>query len=241
MISYKQSINKLKKSKIIIKNEIIKSSNCLNRISAENIFSKESNPTADNAAFDGFAINSKDTKNLTKKKTKLFKILGSVVAGDRPFVKKIKKYQTVEIMTGGIVPKNLDTIIPIEQVVFYPNKTKPKHIMISREIDKHLHLRFKGSDFKKKDLLIKKGTILQPNHILALKTSGIKKIKVKKVPNILFFSTGNEITNQEKILPWQVRNSNSYYIQSLSKNFSFNLTNGKILRDKDNFILKKKN
>ena len=60
MISYKNSINILKKSRLKISNEIINSSNCLNRVTATNIFSKVSNPAADNAAFDGFAINSKD-------------------------------------------------------------------------------------------------------------------------------------------------------------------------------------
>ena len=68
MINYKQSIKILKRSKIKIKNEIVKSNDCLNRVVAINIFSKKNNPLADNAAFDGFAINSKDTKNLTKKK-----------------------------------------------------------------------------------------------------------------------------------------------------------------------------
>ena len=68
MISYKKSRDKLKKSKILIKDEIIKSVDCLNRISASNVFSKVNNPAADNAAFDGFAIKSKDTKNLSKKK-----------------------------------------------------------------------------------------------------------------------------------------------------------------------------
>ena len=68
MISYKLLKNKLKKSKILIKNEVIKSLNCLNRVSATNILSKVNNPAADNAAFDGFAIKSKDTNNLGKKK-----------------------------------------------------------------------------------------------------------------------------------------------------------------------------
>ena len=63
MISYKKSINILKKSKIIIKDEIIKSNDCFNRVVASNIFSRTNNPLADNAAFDGFAINSRDTKN----------------------------------------------------------------------------------------------------------------------------------------------------------------------------------
>ena len=129
MISYKQSINILNKSKIIIKDEIIKSNDCLNRVVAKNIFSKANNPLADNAAFDGFAINSKDTKNLNKKNSKLFKIIGTIAAGNKPLKKKLKKFQTVEIMTGGIIPLGADTIIPVEQILYYPNKIKPKYIL----------------------------------------------------------------------------------------------------------------
>ena len=239
MISYKKSINILKKSKIIIKDEIIKSNDCFNRVVASNIFSRTNNPLADNAAFDGFAINSRDTKNLNKKKKRLFKILGTIAAGDKPLNNKIKKFQTVEIMTGGIIPKGLNTIIPIEQIFYHPNKKKPKYILIDKKINKSQHIRLKGSDCKKNDLLIKKGTILQSNHILLLKTLGVKKIKVKKIPNILFFSTGNEISNKEKIPDWKVRNSNSHYIQSLSKNFLFNFKNGGILKDKDELIFEK--
>ena len=240
MISYKQSRKILKNSKILIGNEFIKSSNCINRVTTENIYSKANNPSGNNAAFDGYAINSKDTKNLNKKKNKLFKIIGIIAAGDKPKRTKSKKFQTIEIMTGGILPKVFDTIIPIEQIIFYPDKKKPKYILVDRKIKKNQHIRFKGSDFKKNDLLIKKGTILQPNHILALKTLGILKIKVKKIPRVLFFSTGNEITDQRKIPYWKVRNSNSHYIESLKENFLFNFVNGGILKDKDSLIFEKK-
>ena len=233
MISYKNSLNILRKSQLKIGDEIINSSNCLNRILASNIFSKVDNPAANNAAFDGFAINSNDTKKINKNKFRLFKILGTVAAGDKPLNRKIKKFQTVEIMTGGIIPKGFNTIIPIEKIIFHPNKKNPKSILVDRKIKKNEYVRFKSSDFKKKDLLIKKGTVLNSNHILALKTLGLKNIKVKKIPNILFFSTGNEITDQNKIPEWKIRNSNSHYINSLKKNFLFNFKYGGILRDKD--------
>ena len=119
-------------------------------------------------------------------------------------------------------------------------KKKSKNILIDRKISRFQHIRFKGSDYKKNDLLIKKGTILKSNHILALKTLGVKKIRVKKIPNILFFSTGNEITDQYKIPTWKVRNSNSYYINSLGNSFLFNYKYGGILRDKDESIFVKK-
>ena len=233
MISYKNSLNILRKSQLKIGDEIINSSNCLNRILASNIFSKVDNPAANNAAFDGFAINSNDTKKIDKNKFRLFKILGTIAAGDKPLNRKIKKFQTVEIMTGGIIPKGFNTIIPIEKIIFHPNKKNPKSILVDRKIKKNEYVRFKSSDFKKKDLLIKKGTVLNSNHILALKTLGLKNIKVKKIPNILFFSTGNEITDQNKIPEWKIRNSNSHYINSLKKNFLFNFKYGGILRDKD--------
>ena len=240
MISYKNSINILKKSQLKIGDEIISSSNSLNRVSASNIFNKVNNPAADNAAFDGFAVNSSDTKGLNKKKVKLFKILGVVAAGDKPLSKRTKKFQTVEIMTGGIIPKGFDTIIPIEKIIFYPNKKNPKSILIDRKIKRFQHVRFKGSDYKKNDLLIKKGTILRSNHILALKTLGVKNIKVKKIPNILFFTTGNEISDQAKIPTWKVRNSNSYYLKSIDKNFFFNFFYGGTLRDNDERLFEKK-
>ena len=134
MISYKQSIKILNKSIIKIKDETIKTDKCLNRVAAENVKTKVDNPSGDNAAFDGFAINSKDTKYLSKKNYRLFKILGTIAAGDRPKIRKIKKFQTIEIMTGGLLPKGFNTIIPIEQIVFYPNKKNPKYILIDKKI-----------------------------------------------------------------------------------------------------------
>ena len=239
MISYKKSKTVLKNSRIIIGDELTPSSQCINRVAAEDVFSKTNNPAGNNSAFDGYAIDFKDTNQLNKKKGKLFKIIGMIAAGDKPNKKKTQKFQTVEIMTGGLLPKGFNTIIPIEEVVFYPYKKNPKFILVKKKIKKNQHIRFKGSDFKKNDVIIKKGTILESSHILALKSLGINKIKVKKIPNILFFSTGNEISNLEKLPDWKVRNSNSFYIQSMNKNFLFNFFNGGILKDKDELVFER--
>ena len=240
MISYEQSKRILKKAKIKIKDEIINSVNSLNRLVSRNVYSSINYPTSDNAAFDGYAINSRDTIRLKKNSHRQFKIIGSVSAGSKPLKKKIKKFDAIEIMTGGIIPKGFDTIIPIEQIKFYPNRTNKKFILIDQKIKKHNHVRFAGSDFKKGEVILRKNTIVQPNHILAFKTLGIKKIKVKKKINILFFSTGNEITNKDNIPNWKVRNSNSFYIKNLNENFLFDFKNGGILKDNHQSVFKKK-
>ena len=237
MISYKSSKNILKKGVIKIKDEKINSINSLNRVLSSNIYSTINYPTKDNAAFDGFAINSKDTSKLNKNNSQIFKILKTISAGDNPSLKKINKFEAVEVMTGALIPKNFDTIIPIEKIVFNKNK---KFILINEKIRTNQHIRYAGSDYKKRDLIIKKGTIIQSSHILAFKTLGIVNIKVKKKPNILFFSTGNEISNNRDVANWKVRNSNSHYIKSLSNNFLFNFIDGGILRDKDDKLFQKK-
>ena len=240
MISYKKSKQILKNGNIKIKDEKIESVNSLNRVTSTNIYSHINYPAGDNAAFDGFAINSKNTKNIKRNFNQHFKIIGSIAAGAKPFKRRIKKFDTVEIMTGGIIPKGFDTIIPIEQIIFYPSKDNRKYILVNQRINKNNHVRFKGSDYKKNELVLKKNTIIQPNHILAFKTLGIKKINVKKKLNILFFSTGNEISNQDNIPDWKVRNSNSHYIKNLNHNFLFNFKNGGILKDNHEKIFKSK-
>ncbi len=233
MIEYLKAKKILEKSKISIGFQTVSSLDSLNRISAENIYSKVNYPAGNNTAFDGYAINSKDTIFLNKKKNKLFKIIKTLAAGDNPKIKNIKKFQTVEVMTGALIPKPFDTVIPIEKIKFYPNSKKKKYILINEKISKNNNIRFKGSDFRKKELIISKGKLIQSSHILALKNLGVKKVKVMSKPNILFFSTGNEISEKNKINDWQVRNSNSYYIKSLSNNFLFNFMDGGILRDRD--------
>ena len=239
MIDYLSAKKILSKSKIKIKNETINSLKSLNRVCTKNISAPFNYPADNNTAFDGYAINSKDTNNLNKKNFKKFKILRTIAAGDNPKIKKINKFETVEVMTGALITKPFDTIIPIEQIIFYPSNNNKKFILINKKIKKNNHIRFKGSDYKKNEVVVRKGNLIQPSHILAFKALGIEKIEVKAKPNILFVSTGNEIKDNKSIKDWQVRSSNNYYIQSLSNSFLFNFIKGRTLRDKDKNIFKK--
>ena len=232
MKSYNDALKILNKSKIKITNEFIKSVDSLNRICSENIYSNYNYPSADDSSLDGFAINSKDTKDISNKKFKRFKVIGSISAGSKPFKKFLKKNQAVEIMTGGILPKGSNSIIPIEKCSISNDKMQ-RYILIKQKIKKFENIRFKGSDYKKKDLLIKKNTLINPNHVMAFKALGVGSIKVKKKINITFFSSGNEISENNHISYWKIRNSNHHYIKSLKNNFLFNFKNLGILKDYD--------
>lgn len=232
MISYKQAINKLKKFNLSIGSETILSKESLYRICSENIYSRFNYPSSDNTAFDGFAINSSETKNANKNNEIKLKILKTIAAGDSPKIKKIPKNSCIEVMTGAVINKPFDTIIPYEKSKVIKNKNN-YYLVINKKISKFNNLRFAGSDYKKNQLVLKKGDLIKPPDILVLKTLGIKSVKVKKKIKIIFFATGNEITNKEDIPNWKVRNSNGSYIKSFTKVLPLEINEKSILRDKD--------
>ena len=234
MNSYKAAINKLNNNPLKIGDEFVLIKDALNRISSKEVVAQSDYPADDNTAFDGFAVNSKETKNKAQK----FKIIKTLAAGDNPYIKKVPKLSCIEVMTGAIIKKPFDTIIPIEDIEFVPNKKKAKYIIVSNKIKKSEFIRPKGSDYKKGNKIIKKGELINPAHILSLKTLGIEKVLVKKKVNITFYPSGNELSDNKKIPPWKIRNSNTIYLNSLIKSLPVNFKVQKIIRDKDQKLFK---
>jgi len=234
MNSYKAAINKLNNNPLKIGDEFVSIKDALNRISSKEVVAQSDYPADDNTAFDGFAVNSKETKNKTQK----FKIIKTLAAGDNPYIKKVQKLSCIEVMTGAIIKKPFDTIIPIEDIEFLPNKKNAKYIVVSKKIKKSEFIRPKGSDYKKGNKIIKKGELINPAHILSLKTLGIEKVLVKKKVNITFYPSGNELSDNKKIPSWKIRNSNTIYLNSLIKSLPVNFKVQKIIRDKDKKLFK---
>ena len=241
MIKYKKASNIIKKISLKISSEKISILKSVNRICDTNIKSTSINPLCNNTAFDGFAFISKETRGASLKKKKKFKIIKTIAAGDNPNLKKYNKNSTIEIMTGGLVPKPFDSILAVEKAKYFPSKKKPTHIIIDKAVKKFSFIRFAGEDYKLNDIVIKKGELIQPKHIMALTTLGIEYINVKKKPRIIFLSTGNEIVSykSKNILPWQVRNSNYHYFKSFGENLHLNVIDAGIIKDNGPNKLKK--
>ena len=123
--------------------------------------------------------------------------------GDKPKIGNYQKNTSVEIMTGGMIPPPFNSIIPVEKIKYYPSKRKPTHIVVDSEVKKFSFIRFAGEDYNLKDVIIKKGELIQPKHIMALTTLGIKDLYVKKKPKIIFFGTGDEIVDFKNYWRWR--------------------------------------
>ena len=241
MISYKKAIDLINKSSFTLPPKRIPIEQALHKVCAKDVLSPSKYPSFNNSAFDGFALISSETKGLSSKKTKKFRILKTIAAGDNPKINNYKKNSAVEIMTGALVPKQFDTILPVEKVKYFPPKKKPTHIIVDRKLKKFEYIRFGGEDYKLGNLVIKKGEQIQSNHLMALAALGIEEIVVKKVPKIIFFGTGNEIVDyRKKNIPlWKVRNSNNLYFYTFGKSLNLEVIDGGVIKDNQPHKLKK--
>jgi molybdopterin molybdotransferase len=154
-----------------------------------------------------------------KKNNNKVKLFGKILAG-HPVDSNKTSNVCFKIMTGGMIPKGFDTVIPQELV-----KIDNDLICFDFQPKKGANIRKTGEDISKNEVALKKGTYINPLHIGLLASLGISQIKVFEHLKIGFFSTGDEVVQLgKKIKPGQVYDSNRYLIKSFihKMNLHFN-------------------
>lgn len=207
--------------------ELVNLKNTLNRISGENIISSINVPAHSNSAVDGYAINFKEYSNGNRK----FKIIGKSSAG-HPFNKKVQKLNSIRVLTGAILPPNLDTIIMEEDCKIINNI-----LTLPDNVKKGINYRYLGEDIKKNSIVYKKGHKIKPQDIGVLASLGIKRIRAYKTLKIAIFSSGDELVNVGKPLnKGQIYDSNREMIIAFLSKLGFLVTDLGILKDKPDVI-----
>lgn len=192
------------------------------RILAENIICKIPIPRFDNSAMDGYAL--RFERGTTPYKN--YNLKGSIFAGDsREHI--LQKNDAFSIMTGAKVPKNCDFVIQKEKVEIRGNS-----VVLKESPNKNQCIKFSGEDFKKGEVLLKKGTLLDSSAIGILATQGTSKVRVKKRVKIIIFGSGNEIAPLDSPLKNnQIYDINSHFIRANFGELNCKITYGGILSD----------
>ncbi len=201
------------------------------KILAENIFADSNQPSADKSAVDGIAINF----DAYKKGRRKFLINGIQKAGIAGKVLK-NLDGCFEIMTGAVIPKNCECVIPVEDVKISNGFATLKEDL---KILQGQFIRKEASEYKKNKLLITRGTKINSTHIAVCASAGKGQIKVFS-PKIALIGTGDELISLDKIpKPHQSRRSNAYALEALLTSHGF--VDVKKFHLKDNFSAIKKN
>lgn len=192
--------------------EILNTNESLGHVLYDSIYSSVNIPSDNSSHMDGFAVLHKDIKDASEFKPKILHLNDEVELGKMKNV-VLKSGEASRIPTGGQIPKNADTIIPIEYTQL--NETK-KSVNIFKSLPKWSFISKIGNDIMKNELLFKSGHILRIQDISLLNIVRVKKIKVFKKPTVAIIPTGNELTNDIKdIDSGKILNTNGYIISKL--------------------------
>jgi len=230
MITSKQALEIILNRTLNFGTEEIPFLESLGRILKEDIFADRDFPPFNRVSMDGIAV-SYDTFT---KGIRVFGIENIQAAGSAQLALK-DPVNCIEVMTGAVLPKNVDAVIPYELISIKNGKATVELDDIKQLQNVHLQ----GADRTNNERLLKKNTVISPAEIGVFATIGKSLVKVAKQPKVMIVSTGDELVEvSETPLTHQIRRSNSYNLVSLLQDLKIDADTAHITDDKT--LLKQK-
>lgn len=237
MISYEESqliLRKFAQEARILEGEEINLRDAVGRILAEKLEARETIPSFDNSAMDGYAIKLEQLSPEQKSGKDWIPIWGLVAAGDQ-LSGLSNQAIAVEIMTGAPLPSSeFTTVVRIEDTESKNSGDGEKEIRLRQGLLKDENIRRAGEDIHAGDNLFEPGMLIHENHLLILATQGISKLRVRRKIEIDIISTGKELADYEtkSLGPGMIRNSTGVYLECALNHKWSDIVNWGVVEDK---------
>ncbi|MGN8433977.1 molybdopterin molybdotransferase MoeA [Helicobacter pylori] len=196
------------------------------RILAEDIICIHALPKFNQSAMDGYGFKMQDLGKKTQ-------VIQHIFAGDDVSALEVKENECVKIMTGAMVPKGIETIVPIECML----ESHENFALAPKDFKINANIRQKGENASLNSVLVPKNTRLNYGHIALIASQGFKEIKAFRKLKIALFSSGDELVpSGQNALECQVYDVNSVGIFNMLKNYNTHFLG--VLKDDKNLQLK---
>lgn len=183
---------------------------------SEPIYADRNYPPFNRAALDGIAFYW-DGKSPVKES---YRLAGTLFAGEH-FHTELKENECVRIMTGAPVPKQLNMLVRVEEISVENNHVSFKEKTAFTLMQNIAH---EGEDLIKGTAVLQRGLRIVQQHISTLASLGYGSVPSFEFLTATVIRTGNEIIDpgSKAIDPWQIRDSNSFTIRTLLKDYPVN-------------------
>jgi molybdopterin molybdotransferase len=184
------------------------------RILAEDIQAGIAVPSFAKSAMDGYAVRAEDSYHASPTKRISLHIADHITPGNFSS-HALQPGEAIEISTGAPIPDGADAVVMVE----YCESKNPDEIWISKPVSPGENVITIGSDIRQGEVVLCKGTYINPAKIGVLSALGLQEVKVVKKPVICIASTGNELLEPgEALEPGKIFDINRFTIQSACEN-----------------------
>ena len=185
--------------------EIVALADAWNRVTAEGVAARLTQPPADVSAMDGYALRAADgTLNAS------LTVIGAAPAG-HPFDGQVGPGQAVRLFTGSVVPSGTDAILLQEDAT-----RDGDTVRINEAVTAGRHIRRKGQDFAAGDIVLPAGRRITARDVGLAAAANYPWLSVHRRPRIAILATGDEIAMPgEPIPPGGIVSSNSHALAAL--------------------------
>ncbi|HUL83600.1 MAG TPA: molybdopterin molybdotransferase MoeA [Gammaproteobacteria bacterium] len=180
---------------------------CIDRVLAEDVTAERDQPPFDRVTMDGIAIAGRDWAAGVR----AFEIVGTQAAGAPPLALDAPA-RCVEVMTGAMLPRGADTVIPVERLR-RDGGIATVEARASVVLRQYVHPR--GSDRRSGAVVLSAGTRIGPPEVAVLASAGRGTVEVAELPRVAVVSTGDELVEiDEPLAEYQIRSSNDRAIEA---------------------------
>ena len=215
MLSTEEASKAIAKSMVPFDSDQATLADAVGRVLHQPINAERDQPPFDRVTMDGIALDYAALANGTRR----FTVQSTQSAGDA--VQTLADTgNCIEIMTGAVMPKNADCVIPVERINVDDGIAE---IEADYSATQNQFIHPRGSDHQKGTEVLSAGAVISPMDIAIIASCGLETVSVGKQPVISIISTGNELVPPgQAIEDHQVRLSNSPALVSMLQVQGFN-------------------
>jgi molybdopterin molybdotransferase len=203
---------------------------CIGQTLRQDVFAERENPPFDRVCMDGIAIAS----TAFERGLRRFQIESTQAAG-APAVRLGNADNAIEVMTGAMLPKGTDCIIPLEEYDLSDNVAALKPQATAQA---SRNIQFRGEDSDRNVPMLTAGVRLGAPEIAVAASAGLAQLSVTRQARVIAISTGDELVEPgAPILEHQVRRSNAYAIVGALRQRGYARVSNDHIRDNEQTLI----
>jgi molybdopterin molybdotransferase len=202
---------------------------CIGQVLRQDVYAERDNPPFDRVCMDGIAVASASLAGGVRR----YAVEATQGAGS-PALQLSRPEGAIEVMTGAMLPRGTDCIIPLEEYDFHDGVASLKAEVNG---DAYRNVQRRGSDSQPGVPMLRSGTRLGAPEIAVVASAGLAEVRVSRQPRFMVVSTGDELVEPGgPIAEHQVRRSNAYAVVAALRGRGFSHVLNDHIRDDERML-----